>query len=134
MAVTAFQVAEMPAVEAVRVIRIGLPLGTFDSVARVLSLSSDQLAEKLGISPRTLRDQRKKSGRLSKENTEKLVRIARVQVLAKRILASDEAVARWLTTPAPALDGAAPLDLLDTETGARDVEAVLNGIAYGNVM
>jgi putative toxin-antitoxin system antitoxin component (TIGR02293 family) len=71
---------------------------------------------------------------LSKDYTEKLVRVARVQSLAKTIFTTDVAVAEWLSAPAPALGGVKPMGLLDTDTGAREVEAVLNGIAHGNVM
>jgi putative toxin-antitoxin system antitoxin component (TIGR02293 family) len=115
-------------------IRVGLPAIAFDGVAHALSLTTDQLASKLGISARTIRHQREKAIRLSPENTEKLVRIARVQRLARKIFTTDEAVSQWLASPAPAIEGLAPIDLLDTDVGAREVEAVLNGIAYGNVM
>ena len=37
----------------------------------------------------------------------------------------------WLTTPNKALGGEKPIDLLDTDTGARKVEDVLGRIAYG---
>jgi putative toxin-antitoxin system antitoxin component (TIGR02293 family) len=131
---TAFQVAEMPFNKAAKLIRTGLPASAFDDAAKVLSVTVDELAAKLGISPRTIRDQRKRSVRLSRDNSEKLVRIARVQRLARKIFTTDEAVSEWLGLAAPALDGAAPVDLLDTDTGAREVEAVLQGIAYGNVM
>lgn len=134
MATTAFQVAEMPTTQAVGVIRAGLPTEAFAGVAKALSLTVDELAAKLGISPRTLRDQRKRKGRLSVENTEKLVRIARIHQLARKIFTSDEAVSQWLAATAPALDGLKPIDLLDTDTGAREVESVLHGIAFGNVM
>jgi putative toxin-antitoxin system antitoxin component (TIGR02293 family) len=131
---TAFQIAEMPINRAVEAIRAGLPAGAFDGVAKVLSLTADELAAKLGISPRTVRDQRKKAVRLSRENTEKLVRIARIQRQARTIFTTDQAVSQWLASPAPALEGLAPIGMLDTDIGAREVEAVLNGIAYGNVM
>jgi putative toxin-antitoxin system antitoxin component (TIGR02293 family) len=134
MAPTAFQVAEMPPTQAVGVIRTGLPAGAFAGVAKALSLTIDELAAKLGISPRTLRDQRKRIGRLSVENTEKLVRIARIHQLARKVFTTDQAVSQWLAATAPALDGLKPIDLLDTDTGAREVEAVLNGIAFGNFM
>ena len=65
---------------------------------------------------------------------EKIVRLARVQRLARHLFTTDEAASQWLASSAPALDGMVPLDLLDTDTGAREVEAVLHGIAYGNVM
>jgi len=131
---TAFQVAEMPMAQAVQAIRRGLPAGAFDGVARALKMSADELALKLGISVRTIRDQRKKSVRLSRENTEKLVRLARLHRQARKVFTTDEAVSQWLASPAPALDGVEPIDLLDTDTGAREVESVLTGIAYGNVM
>jgi len=134
MPITAFQVVEMSTTQAVGAIRTGLPAGDFDRVAKVLSMTTDMLATKLGISPRTVRDQRKKVGRLSRENSEKLVRIARIQRLARTIFTNDDAVSQWLSSPAPSLDGLSPIDLLDTDTGAREVESTLQGIAHGNVM
>jgi putative toxin-antitoxin system antitoxin component (TIGR02293 family) len=131
---TAFEVAKMPARRAVRVIRLGLPAVAFVGVADVLYLTVDELAGKLRVSPRTVRDQRKKLVRLSSENTEKLVRIARIQSQARKVFSTDEAVAGWLRSPSPALDGTLPIDLLDTDLGAREVESVINGMAYGNVM
>jgi putative toxin-antitoxin system antitoxin component (TIGR02293 family) len=62
------------------------------------------------------------------------VRIARVQILARRVFSSDDAVAGWLQTPARSLGGLAPIDLLDTDIGAREVESLVHGIAFGNVM
>ncbi len=131
---TAHEVAEMPIGEAVLQIRSGLAPNTFDRVAKTLSINPEVLAIKLGISPRTLRYQKGRKSNLSKDITEKVVRLARVQSLARRIFTGDDAVSQWLSQAAPALDGAAPLDLLDTELGAREVEAVLNGLAYGNIM
>ena len=131
---TAFEVAEMPMSQAVQVIRSGLPARAFVGVANVLDLSVDELAKKLGVPPRTIRHQRKKATRLSSANTEKIVRTARVLHLAKKIFSTNGAISGWLNSPAPALDGARPIDLLDTGLGAREVEAVLNGIAYGNVI
>lgn len=132
---TAFQVVSLPAEAAIRAIRAGLPVNAFDGVAKVLSLTIDELATKLGMSPRTVRDQRRRpKARLSREYSEKLVRIARVQSLARNIFSTDNAVAEWLSAPAPALHGAKPIDFLDTDTGAREVESILYGIAHGNVM
>jgi putative toxin-antitoxin system antitoxin component (TIGR02293 family) len=131
---TAFEVAEMPMKRAVAVIRAGLPARAFVGVAEILSLTVDELAGKLGVSPRTIRDQRKKLSRLSSENTEKLVRVARIHRQAGKIFSTNEAISGWLRSPAPALEGARPIDLVDTDFGAREVENVLNGIAYGNVM
>lgn len=134
VATSAFEVTEMPIDQALAAIRRGLPANAFDGVAKSLSLTVDELASKLGVSPRTVRDQRKKAARLSPENSEKLVRIARIQRVARKIFTSDEAVSQWLSASAPALNGSKPIDMLDTDMGAREVEALLQGIAYGNVM
>ena len=61
-------------------------------------------------------------------------RFARIYALARQIFSTDDAVAQWLRTPASALVGQTPLALIDTDAGAREVEAVLQGIAAGNVM
>jgi len=132
--VTALQVIALPSASAIALIRGGLPSGAFDVAAKTLALTRAELASKLGISARTLRDQRKRKVRLSPENTEKLVRVARIQALGRTLFSTDAAVAEWLSSPAPALDGTKPIDLLDTETGARAIESVLHGLAYGNVM
>jgi putative toxin-antitoxin system antitoxin component (TIGR02293 family) len=71
---------------------------------------------------------------LSLKNAEKLARLARVQSQARKIFTTDEAVSQWLSSPTPALNGRVPIDMLGTDKGTREVEAVLNGIAYGNVM
>ncbi len=131
---TAFEVAEMPAIQALEAIRAGLPARAFETVAAALDLSVDELAATLGVSPRTIRDQRMKRARLSRETTEKLVRIARIQNQARRVFSTNDAVSGWLSSPSPALAGSRPIDLLDTDLGSREVEAVINGIAYGNVM
>jgi putative toxin-antitoxin system antitoxin component (TIGR02293 family) len=38
---------------------------------------------------------------------------------------------QWLLTPNRALGGERPLDRLDTDIGAREVEDILGRIAYG---
>jgi putative toxin-antitoxin system antitoxin component (TIGR02293 family) len=76
----------------------------------------------------------KKANRPVRENKEKLDRVARAHRQARKIFTTDAAVSQWLASPAPALGGLAPIDMLDTDMGAREVEAILNGIACGNVM
>lgn len=129
-----FKIANYPTVEAVKAVRKGIPSSAFDGVAKTLYLTAEDLATTLGISIRTVRDQRKKQVPLSREISEKLVRTARIQELGRKLFITDKAVADWLSTPAPALDGQCPISLLDTEIGAREVEGVLQGMAFGNVL
>jgi putative toxin-antitoxin system antitoxin component (TIGR02293 family) len=81
-----------------------------------------------------LREPRKKLARLSSKDREKLARVTQIQRQARKIFSTNKAVSKWLISPALALEGAVPIDLLDTDQGAKDVEAVLKGIAHGNVM
>lgn len=130
----AFEIATYPTIKAVDAIRHGIPVSAFDGVAEALCLSAEELANKLGVSMRTVRDQRKRQVPLSSEVSEKLVRTARIHELGRKLFSSDKALSEWLAAPAPALDGSRPLDLLDTDLGAREIEAVLLGIAHGNVL
>lgn len=61
------------------------------------------------------------------------MRLARVGTIAEDALGSREKARRWLLKPNPALAGAVPLEQLDTELGARQVEGVLGRIAHGVV-
>lgn len=59
---------------------------------------------------------------------------AHIRRLARDIFTTDEAVMAWLSSPAPALRGRRPRDLLATKAGARQVQQLLRGIAHGNVI
>ena len=48
-----------------------------------------------------------------------------------RWLLADPKAQRWMKAPNRALDGMRPLDELDTEIAAREVEDVLGRIRYG---
>ena len=59
-------------------------------------------------------------------------RIASI-ALAKHYFGDGPKATRWLRRPNRALGGSTPLELVDTELGARTVENVLGRIAYGGV-
>jgi putative toxin-antitoxin system antitoxin component (TIGR02293 family) len=61
-------------------------------------------------------------------------RILQVWAQARKIFSTVEAVTQWFCSPAPALGGRKPIEMLTTDEGVGEVESVLNGIAYGNVM
>jgi putative toxin-antitoxin system antitoxin component (TIGR02293 family) len=60
-------------------------------------------------------------------------RLTRIVGLAKYYLGDDHAASRWLKRPNAALAGKIPLELTDSEPGARSVENVLGRIAYGGI-
>ena len=57
--------------------------------------------------------------------------LAQVTELAVRVLGTRELARAWLNTPALALDGKLPIDLLDNETATQSVMDLLIRIEYG---
>jgi len=128
---SAFVLAEKPLLEILAQVRSGLPAPMFEQVASALGLSATTLAVKLGIARRTLTRKRGNGAPLSSETSEKLLRAARVRNLGRTLFTTDAAVSKWLSKPEPTLGNMAPLDLLDTDFGAREVENLLRSLAYG---
>lgn len=128
---TAFELAEHPAEYVLARIRRGLPTSALDQVARTLGLPKGLLAEKLGIAKRTLTRKQSAGRPLSAEESEKLLRVARLRNLLRALFSSDEAISKWLLTPDSVLGDRPPIDLLDTEIGAREVEDLVQSIAHG---
>ncbi len=129
-----FALADEPAEVVVRRIRTGLPASAFGWVAVALGLPKNALAHKLGIITRTIDRRLTRRQALSPEVSEKLVRVVRTIALLNKLFTDQAARVQWLNSPAPALNHAKPIDLLDTDVGARQVEGVIQGVLYGNVM
>ena len=111
--------------------REGLPVGTLTLLSSELSLERKTLAGLVGISERTLSRRVAKQEKLSAEESDRTVRLARVFAMATHTLGSSQKASAWLQTANKALAGEQPLHLLDTDTGVRSVESVLQRIEYG---
>lgn len=111
-------------------IREGLPVSEFFSLQSVLGLSTTELADVVGIPPRTLQ-RRKEDGRLTKEESDRLDRVRQLVRQAVEVLESQEAARDWLRRPQIALAGFVPLELADTGAGIREVEQLLGRLDYG---
>jgi putative toxin-antitoxin system antitoxin component (TIGR02293 family) len=117
--------------ELVDLVREGLPAETLPWMAEELSLDRSAVARVAGISGRTLSRRLATHSRLSAEESDRMVRIARVLALADETLGERSKSSRWLQTPNRALEDKTPFELLDTDAGVRSVETVLGRIAYG---
>jgi len=113
-------------------IREGFPKEVVDSVMDSAGLTLKDLSRSLGLSPRSLQ-RRGHQGRLARHESDRVYRLARVVALARHYIGDKDSAARWLKRPNRALGGSVPLELMDTEPGARAVENVLGRIAYGGV-
>jgi putative toxin-antitoxin system antitoxin component (TIGR02293 family) len=80
---------------------------------------------------RTLARRRDKNEQLSPVETDRVLRLQRVVEEAERVFGNPAKAHRWLREPSRALDKAVPLELLETEAGARIVENELGVIDHG---
>ncbi len=115
--------------DAVREIRSGLSVDRVDEAIRdglVTAVEVDRLAV-----PRKTLAHRRQIGRLSVEQSDRFARLLRIIATAEDVFANREKAATWLRRPTTVLDGQTPLQLLDTDAGAREVEFLLTRIAHG---
>jgi putative toxin-antitoxin system antitoxin component (TIGR02293 family) len=113
-------------------IRKGFPQVVVAEVMEGAGITLKELAASLDLSARSLQ-RRRRAGRLARYESDRLYRLARIVALAKYYLGDEGTAMRWLRRPNRALGKQSPLELLDTEAGARAVENVLGRAAYGGV-
>jgi putative toxin-antitoxin system antitoxin component (TIGR02293 family) len=115
--------------ELARLVRRGLPIGAVQFVLDSGVLSPAEL-DRIVLPRKTLAN-RRRLGTLTPEQSGRLVRVARVIAAAEETFGSREKAGTWLRRPTTALAGESPLDLLDTDEGAREVETLLGRVAHG---
>lgn len=113
----------------VGLIRRGIRVQVSDHLVRQGRVTAQELY-KLVIPRRTLAH-RRRIGRFTREESDRVMRIARILAEADEVFGSPEKAGRWLRRETKALGGEKPLDLLDTEEGARRVETLLGRIEHG---
>ncbi len=113
------------------IIRKGIPYAKVRFVKAALNLTDNEFADYLGISLRTLQRKRDSHERLSIPEGDRLFRIARIFALAVSVLESEEMARKWLHRAQRGLGGRVPIQLIQTEAGAQEVEDLLEKIEYG---
>lgn len=116
--------------ELIQRIQKGLRFSELKTLQDTLDLPFEKLAAKLCISRSTLQ-RRKAAGRLSPDESDKVIRFSRLLEHATAVFGDVERGRTWLKHPQVGLGGAVPLDYASTETGAREVEDLLGRIDYG---
>jgi putative toxin-antitoxin system antitoxin component (TIGR02293 family) len=108
----------------------GLNVVVVEMLAKNLNASREELLHALSLSPRTL-VRRQKEGALSSEESDRVLRIARVAAQAEQVLGGREEAVNWLHRPNRSLGGRKPLDLVRTDAGAELVGDVLGRLEHG---
>jgi putative toxin-antitoxin system antitoxin component (TIGR02293 family) len=121
-----------PAVDAVALVRTGLPTTVIEGLARSLGVSQRDLLAASAIAPATLTRRRNAGGRLTPAESDRVYRIADCLADAIRLFDGDRGAARgWLQEPARALGGATPFEYLATEVGAGEVRRQIGRLEHG---
>lgn len=113
----------------VSIVRKRLPLKALEGVRN--AGFSEQEIEAFVIPQRTRRHRAEKRQPLSVEESDRAIRLLRIQTLAEKTFADPEKANRWLRRPLRELGGEAPLTVAQTDAGARLIEKILGQIAWG---
>ena len=125
-------VGHRPSYEAIaKAIQDGLPMKQLDEFQRYSGLPWAGLSGVLRLPPRTLA-RRRKAGRLSAGESDRLVRIAQIFDRATRLFQGDAAsAAAWFQGACRALGGRSPLAVAGTEVGAVEIERLIGRLEQG---
>lgn len=104
----------------------GLPFSAVERMRELLGAPSlREVGELLRMPERTVY-YRKQKGRLSPEESDRLLRLAHIVGLAIDLFeGNSDGAMQWLSTPKPQLEGASPLDYAKTTVGAHAVEEII---------
>ncbi|ESY78470.1 DUF2384 domain-containing protein [Mesorhizobium australicum] len=111
------------------VVRRRLPLATLKGLA--LAGMSEQEIERFVIPQRTRRHRAEKNQPLTIDESDRAVRLVRIQSLAEETFGDAGKANRWLRKELAELGRETPLTVAQTEAGARVIETILGKIAWG---
>ncbi len=112
-----------------RLIGDGLPVDVIDALIVGKTVTPDEVRRI--IMPSKALSERRRKGGLTPEQSDRVIRVARIFAEALETFGSREKALTWMRRACSVLGGKAPVDLLDTEEGARMVESLLGRIAHG---
>ena len=92
---------------------------------------SDAEVYQLIVPRRTLAHRIAKHQPLSKDESDKAVRVARITAMAEQVFGEPERAWRWLRKSKRRFGGKTPVEMLATEAGARLVEEMIGQIEHG---
>lgn len=112
------------------IVKAGIPASELAELKELFDLSSESLAEVVGVSKATL-NRRRPEHLLTGSEADRVVRFARLFAIALEVMGTEEHARAWFKSPQVALGGSKPLDYALTEIGAREVEDLLARIEHG---
>jgi len=115
-------------------IRRGYSVKVIDNLVEELDIKQVSLLKVLDLTSATLTRRRQGTKRLSAKESDRVYRVASAYRAAVQLFDGNrEQARRWLNLPAKALSGNTPLEHLDTEAGADEVQDLITRIEHGVV-
>ena len=112
-------------------IRKGASASNLIGMAEALRVPRERIYQLIGLSASTAKRKLARDETLDPPMAERLNRIGAIEKLAEDTFGDPVMASAWLQTSNLGLGNVAPLSLLDTEIGCREVSRILNAIAYG---
>jgi putative toxin-antitoxin system antitoxin component (TIGR02293 family) len=109
----------------------GLPIKVLNHVASSMEMTQKSIIEALHIPPTTFL-RRKKGGRLTTEESDKLYSLIEVLARSTDLFDGDrKAAVEWMTKKVPGLGHMRPIDMLDSHTNTEAVLDIITRLEYG---
>jgi putative toxin-antitoxin system antitoxin component (TIGR02293 family) len=108
----------------------GVPVATMTNFVAASGMQFRDIYEVV-IPARTLKHRKARKEPLTRDESDKLVRLVRVYDQAVQVLGEKEKALYWLSEPKRRFDGRTPIQMLRTDLGGRMVEEMLGQIQYG---
>lgn len=117
--------------DVVAALETGFPVACFEALRASLEVSGQDLALSIGVPVRTL-SRRRSEGRLSRDESERLLRLAAVYEAAIELFEGNEELARkWLKKSRAEMGGKTPLAMAESEIGAAEVRNLIGRLEHG---
>ncbi len=101
-------------------------------IKRLVALGLERAEiDEVVIPARTLQHRRTRREKLTREESDRVLRVIRVLAKTESVYGGRERALAWLRRPNERLDGRAPMSLLKSDTGSRIVEELLIQIDEG---
>ena len=109
--------------------RDGLPIKILDLLVRERDYTKREFS--WAVSPRSLFRHKVNGGKLNLDESFKILRAARLTLMAEEVFGDEEKARRWMHEPREALEGMSAMEAMQTEVGGQQVEELLGQIESG---
>lgn len=115
----------------IQTIEKGIPFSIFESIKNVTPLTTNDWADYLGLSSRSLNRYLIQNKTFSPIYSEKIIELIEVFKLGLEVFGDQNSFNQWLNTPNFALGNIKPFELLKNSYGKEMVISELTGISHG---